>query len=147
MAEIDRQAIGQWGPSTTMVVERGKIREFVRALHDDPDADPGEALVAPPTFLMTIAHWLGDLGATRPGVVLDRRRLLHGEQEFEYRRPIHAGEVLTFRSRVREVYEKHGRRGGTMLFVVSETEFRDAADAVVAYLRNTSIETQGSDPA
>lgn len=130
-----------------MVVERGKIREFLRALHDDPDADASEPPVAPPTFLMTVAHWLDDLAATRPGVVLDRRRVLHGEQEFEYRRPIRAGEVLTVRSRVREVYEKHGRRGGAMLFVVSETEFRDAGDAVVAYMRNTAIETEGSAPA
>jgi len=144
VAEIDASLIGQWGPETRMVVELGKIREFARALQDDLGDYAGEQPVAPPTFLMTIAHWLGDLGSTRRGVRLDPRRLLHGEQEFEYLRPIRAGDRLTFRSRTKDVYEKQGRRGGSMVFVVSETEFRDGEGAVVAYLRNVSIETQES---
>jgi acyl dehydratase len=74
-------------------------------------------------------------------VKLDYRRLLHGEQEFEYLRPIRAGDLLRFRSRTKEVFEKQGKRGGTMTFVIGETEFRNAAGEVVAYLRNTAIET------
>jgi acyl dehydratase len=90
---------------------------------------------------MTIAHWMRDLGETRSAVKLDYRRLLHGEQEFEYVRPIRAGDVLRFRSRTREVFEKQGRRGGTMTFIIGETEFRNQHGEVVAYMRNTAIET------
>src|SRR5919201_187255 len=112
MAEIDRSLIGVWGPEGTMRVELGKIREFARA----------DGAVAPPTFLMTIAFWIGDLGQTRSAVKLDYRRLLHGEQEFEYVRTIRAGDVLAFRSRTKEVFEKQGKRGGKMLFILGETE-------------------------
>ena len=145
MAEIDRSLLGVWGPSSTMRVELGKIREFAKAVKDpNPAYRDGDAPIAPPTFLMTIAHWVGDLGATRSAVKLDYRRLLHGEQEFEYVRPIRAGDALTFRSRTKDVYEKAGKRGGSMLFVVGETEFTNQRGEVVAYMRNVAIETAGA---
>jgi len=145
MAEIDRSLIGVWGAEGTMHVELGKIREFARAVKDDNAAyrDPARC-VAPPTFLMTIAHWIGDLGQTRSAVKLDYRRLLHGEQEFEYVRPIRPGDVLTFRSRTKDVFEKQGKRGGKMLFIIGETEYRNQRGEVVAYTRNTAIETEGA---
>lgn len=142
MAEIDRSMLGVWGPEGTMRIEHGKIAEFARAVKDDdPVFREGERRPAPPTFLMTIAHWIGDLGQTRRGIKLDYRRLLHGEQEFEYLRPIRAGDVLRFRSRTKDVFEKRGKRGGVMTFVIGETEFRDQTGEVVAYMRNTAIET------
>ena len=143
MAEIDRSLIGVWGPDATMHVELGKIREFARAVKDDK-AVYREGTLAPPTFLMTLAHWIGDMGQARSAVKLDFRRLLHGEQEFEYVKPIRAGDVLRFRSRTKEVFEKQGKRGGKMLFIIGETEFRNQRDEVVAYSRNTVIETEGA---
>jgi acyl dehydratase len=145
MAEIDRSLIGVWGPEGRMRVEFGKIREFARAVKDDNPVYFDEARAcAPPTFLMTIAHWIGGLGETRSAVKLDYRRLLHGEQEFEYLRPIRAGDVLTFRSRTKDVFEKQGKRGGRMLFIIGETEYRNQRGDVVAYTRNTAIETAGA---
>jgi acyl dehydratase len=145
MAEVDRSLIGVWGPEQTMRVELGKIREFAKAVKD-PNAAyaAADAAFAPPTFLMTLAHWIGDLGQTRSAVKLDYRRLLHGEQEFEYVRPIRAGDTLTFRSRTKDVFEKAGKRGGKMLFVIGETEFKNQRGEVVAYTRNTAIETEGA---
>ena len=145
MAEIDRSLIGKWGAEGTMRIEFGKIREFARAIKDDnPSFFDETRCLAPPTFLMTIAHWLGGLGETRSAVKLDYRRLLHGEQEFEYVRPVQAGDGLTFRSRTKDVFEKQGKRGGKMLFIVGETEFRNQQGEVVAYSRNTVIETEGA---
>jgi acyl dehydratase len=141
MAEIDRSLLGVWGPEGTMRVETGKIREFAKAVKDANPAYAKDAAVAPPTFLMTIAHWVGDLGQTRSAVKLDFRRLLHGEQEFEFLKPIKAGDVLTFRSRTKDVFEKDGKRGGKMLFVIGETEYKNQQGEVVAYTRNTAIET------
>jgi len=144
MAEIDKSLIGVWGPEGTMRIELGKIREFAKAVKDDNAAYRGDTPVAPPTFLMTIAHWIGDLGQTRSAVKLDYRRLLHGEQDFEYVKPIRAGDVLTFRSRTKEVFEKQGKRGGKMLFIIGETEYKNQRGEVVAYTRNTAIETEGA---
>jgi acyl dehydratase len=145
MAEIDRSLLGQWGPEGEMRVELGKIREFARAVKDpSPSYTASDDAVAPPTFLMTIAHWIRDLGETRSAVKLDYTRLLHGEQEFEYLRPIRAGDVLRFRSRTKDVFEKAGKRGGKMLFVIGETQFTNQRGEVVAYMRNTAIETEGA---
>lgn len=144
MAEINRDLLGVWGAESSMKIEFGKIREFAKAVKDDNPIYRDEATcIAPPTFLMTIAHWIGDLGATRSAVKLDYTRLLHGEQDFDYRKPIRPGDTLTFRSRTKEVFEKQGKRGGTMLFVIGETEFKNQHGDVVAYMRNTAIETSG----
>jgi hypothetical protein len=131
-------------PGLEWVVERGKIAEFARAVlntseeHSKPDA------VAPPTFPQTLAFWR--MRQPRPaggggGGGRDMRRVLHGEQEFEYVRPLRAGDVLTATSKVVDEYEKEGKRGGTMRFVVSETQFRDQTGEIVAYSRGTSIVT------
>jgi MaoC dehydratase-like protein len=143
--EIDRSQIGQWGPEMTMHVELGKIREFARAVKDDNPAFAGERPLAPPTFLMTVAHWSeGAMSGGVRAVKFDMRRLLHGEQEFEYLKPIRAGDVLTVRSRTKDVFEKQGSRGGKMVFVLMESEYRNQHGEVVAYSRNTLIQTEGT---
>src|SRR5262245_14882064 len=107
MAEINRALLGVWGPEGTMKIEFGKIREFAKAVKDDDPIYSDEArCIAPPTFLMTITHWIGDLGATRSAVKLDLSRLLHGEQAFDYLKPIRPGDTLTFRSRTKEAFKK-----------------------------------------
>ena len=143
MAEIDRSLIGVWGPEAKMHVELGKVREFARAVKDDK-AVYRDGTLAPPTFLMTIAHWIeGGMGGMR-NLKLDYRRLLHGEQEFEYRRPIRPGDVLIARGRTKDVFEKDGKRGGKMLFVITETEFTNQRGEVAAYSRSTLIQTEGA---
>ena len=140
--------IGRTAPPVKMRVEYGKIREFAKAIKDDNPVyfDEGHAareaggVVPPPTFSMTMSHWTeGVIGG--PKLDMDLRRVLHGEQEFEYVRPIRAGDVLTFRSRTKDVLQKEGKRGGTMTFVIGETEFKNQRGEVVAYMRNTAIET------
>ena len=64
--------------------------------------------------------------------------LVHGEQEFEYVRPVRAGETLTLKGRIADVYEKVGS-SGTLDFVVLETEAADAAGKPVFYSRNILI--------
>ena len=50
--------------------------------------------------------------------------ILHGEQEFEYHRPIVAGDVLRSEGKVVDAYEKESK-GKTMTFVVTETVWSD----------------------
>ena len=52
-----------------------------------------------------------------------------------------AGTELTAESRIDRIYEKEGKRGGTMTFVELVTEYRDGSGAVVAEARSTIIET------
>jgi acyl dehydratase len=125
------------------MVERGKIAEFARAVLSESEAHSKPDAVASPTFPQTLSFWR--MRANRPREVgrggMDMRRVLHGEQEFEYVRPLRAGDVLTATSHVKDEYEKEGKRGGTMRFVVSETVFKDQNGEIVAYSRGTSIVT------
>ena len=146
---MDKSEIGKTGNPVTMHVERGKIREFARALKDDNPIYFDEAhakhtaggIMAPPTFSMTVGFW--DDGRSRPLLTYDVRRLLHGEQEFEYLAPIYAGDTLTAVGRVADVYEKSGSRGGTMTFGIIETSFTNQRGEKVLISRSTLIETGG----
>ena len=93
----------------------------------------------PITFLQTLSHW--DDGRGRLKLPFDLKRVLHGEQEYEFLLPIHAGDALTAVSRIVDMYEKPGRRGGTMTFGVTETEYRNQRGELVARARSVGIET------
>ncbi len=143
----DKSDIGKVGNPITLRIEAGKIREFAKSIKDQNllyyDENMAKAeiggVMPPPTFLMTIAHW--DEGEGRPHVKMDLRRVLHGEQEFEYLKPIYAGDVLTAVTKVTDVFEKSGGRGGIMTFVVMETSFTNQKGEKVAISRGTTIET------
>jgi acyl dehydratase len=143
----DKSDIGKVGKPVTIRIEAGKIREFAKSIKDQNplyyDEDTAKAeiggVMPPPTFLMTLAHW--DDGQGRPHVQMDLKRVLHGEQEFEYFKPIYAGDVLTAVTKVADVYEKTGSRGGKMTFVVMDTEFTNQKGEKVAISRGVTVET------
>ena len=138
---IDRAHIGRKLATHTAAVEAGRLRLFAKATGEDRPEYLHEAaaraagfagLPAPPTFLFALENevpdamaWLRDLG-------MDIGRVLHGEQSFVYRRQVCAGNVLTFRPAVTDIYDK---KGGALDFVVRTTEVMDEAGDPVAELR------------
>ena len=143
---VDKSLIGKTGAPVTMHVERGKIREFAQAIKDDDPvyfdeavAREGGGIMPPITFLQTVSHW--DDGRGRPRLPFDLKRVLHGEQEFEFLAPIYVGDVLTAVSTIVDMYEKPGKRGGVMTFAVTETEYRKPDGTLVARARAVGIET------
>ena len=145
---VDRSYIGKQSDPVTMRVELGKIREFARAIKDDDplyfdEQDPGipaQGVWAPLTFLQTVRFWDDD-GAKTIRPPFDLKRVLHGEQEYEYFGPVTAGDTLTAVSRIVDLYEKPGKRGGTMTFCVTETDFTNQRGELVARARQVGIET------
>ncbi|MCA1833419.1 MAG: MaoC family dehydratase N-terminal domain-containing protein [Actinomycetota bacterium] len=137
----DKSIIGADLGATTFPVERGKIREFANAILDDNPVYQGDDPVAPPTFTMTTAFWPRSSDTPLPDLGLNYARVLHGEQEFEYLKPLKPGDTLTGRTKISDVYEKEGKRGGTMKFIVSETSFtnQDGDTAIIA--RQVLVET------
>ena len=90
----------------------------------------------PPTFFFGIDlespspfGFLTDLG-------VDLRAVLHGEQEFVHHRMAYAGDELSTRSRITDVYAK---KGGALQFLVRETTVTDGGGTTVATLRNTAV--------
>jgi acyl dehydratase len=143
----DKSMIGRSGKPFTMPIEWGKVREFARAIRDpnpvyfDPELAKKECggIPVPPTFLMTGSFWQSPESV--PPLSFDLRRILHGEQEFEFLKPVFVGDTLTGTTRIADVYEKEGGRGGKMTFMVLETEYRNQKGEKVALARSTTIET------
>lgn len=128
-------------------VERGKIREFVRAVGDENPVytDPDTAcragypdVIAPPTFLTVMDNWAGPDFETRcRELEIDPLKVLHGEQGYEYFAPIHPGDEIEATARVTDVYEKEGK-SGPMTFIVVEKVYK-RKDQTVAVCRSTTV--------
>ena len=139
--------VGKEFPPYAVTVERGKIKEFARAIGDlnpcylDDEvgrASPWGDIIAPPTFPISFRDERAGTAALLRELGTDISRVLHGEQEFDLFRPITPGETFLCRTKILDVYEKTGR-SGAMAFVVRETVVVDRADEVVARLRHTTI--------
>ena len=141
----NHSAKGTVGETFALDVERGKVLEFARATRArHPDFHTGDHPVAPPTFLTTTLFWqeLTPGANPWPAVELDPRRGLHAEQAFVFfGPPPRAGTRLFCRSRIEDVFEKQGRRGGALTFAIMVTEFRDQHGKLVAEARMTGVET------
>lgn len=140
---VDSAALGRTGEPFPMDIERGKVREFARATRsENPDYLSDPEPVIPPTFLTIAAFWATGDSSPWDAVKMDQSRGLHAEQEYIFHGPPpRAGTRLVAQSRITEIYEKEGRRGGAMTFVVMVTEFRDPSGRLVAQARLTGVET------
>jgi hypothetical protein len=122
-----------------VVVERGKIGEFADAMLTDDPAYRGPDAIIPPTFLTSAARWAPP--GVRVNVGFDRKRLLHGEQEYVFHGDLPAaGDALTAQEKVVDRFAKPGKRGGEMRFATVVTEYRDAVGTLVAEAKATFIE-------
>lgn len=143
-----KEMIGRVLSTGSATVTAEHIADFARALGDenplylDPAAaarSPFGAVIAPPTYPIAFMIQAMSGGADAFGELgLNFMTLVHGEQEFEYARPIRAGETLTLTGRIADIYEKSGS-SGVMDFVVLETEATDAQGKLVFFSRNTLI--------
>ena len=146
-ATLNRAVVGREFPPYAVTVERGKIKEFARAIGDlNPfylDDRVGAAsewgdVIAPPTFATTFRDESLDYNAFLRELGTDISRVLHGEQEFELHRPLQPGQTYLCRARVVDVYEKTGKTG-PMGFVVRETSIADRSNDIVATMRAVTV--------
>ena len=118
------------------LVGREKIREFARAtLATDPahfDVEVAKArgysdLVAPPTFPVVIQQGALDMLVADPEADIDFSRVVHGDQRFDYVRPVVAGDTLTPTLRVVKVQSL----GGHTMLTAEVTMADDRVSLVV----------------
>jgi acyl dehydratase len=145
--QINRAVVGREFSPYVLTVERGKIKEFARAIGDlNPfylDDRVGAAsewgdIIAPPTFATTFRDDSLDYNAFLRELGTDISRVLHGEQEFELYRPLQPGRTYLCRAKVVDVYEKTGK-SGPMAFVVRETTITDAENEIVGTMRGVTV--------
>lgn len=131
--------IGRTRPDVTIEVDRSMIASFARAVYaDDPVHFGGlgaasSVPVAPPTFGFVLPYWAAAMGnPVEPDPInelvqghLDQGALLlHGEQGFTYHRLLAAGDRLTGREEIVDIYEKKGS-ASHLTFIRTEIEWRD----------------------
>jgi len=142
----DRKLIGKESQETSAVIQADSIRAFAKAVGEtDPvyfDRAAAQAagfpdVVAPPTYPIAFMAEAMD-----PDLFIELDlyipSIVHGEQEFEYMRPLFAGDELRIKGRIADMWEKTGR-SGTLDFVVLEANAKDTQGQPVYTSRITLI--------
>ena len=110
---LDQSYLGrEFPPTAPYEVGREKIREFADAIGDDNpvyrDQAAAKALgypdvIAPPTFPIVMSMRAAAQVVRDPEFGLDYSKVVHGEQQFSYQRPVQAGDVLQVSVRVESI--------------------------------------------
>lgn len=142
---VDPGVIGTELPTTTLTVDRGRLRFFAKAIgetnpvYTDVDVAIGAGhrdLPAPPTFLFSIELEAPDPFAYLAALGVDLRYVLHGEQSFTYHQIAYPGDELVARPRITDVYTK---KAGALEFIVKDTAVTRADGVPVADLRSVIV--------
>ena len=130
-------------PTEPYVVGREKVREFASAvftnapIHHDVSAAQAagyQDLVAPPTFPIVIQEKTLQQLLSHPGAGIDFSRVVHGDQKFEYQRPLVAGDQVVATLRVTKIQSLGGH---TM--VTSESTITTTAGELVVVATSTLV--------
>jgi acyl dehydratase len=142
---LNRDFIGRSYPSPEPYeVSRVKIREFATAIGDQNpiylDREAAKAaghpdVVAPPTFPIVFTLAGAGEALADPDLGLNYAMVVHGEQRFEYRRPIYAGDELRCTSTITEM-----RSVGRNEFLTVKSDITAADGELVCTAYNTIVE-------
>lgn len=147
MADLSK--VGTEYPPITWEIERGKIREFVKAIGDfDPIYQDKEAAVkagykdtpAPPTFLTVPMMWCDKMPAVINDLKINFMMVLHGEEEYEYYGQMYPGDVITGTPKVTRMEEKTSKSGAKMDMITLEVLYTNQNGEKVAKARSLLVE-------
>ena len=142
----DKNLIGHKLDRFHTEVEKGRLRFFAKAIGETDAVYTDEAvakaagyksLPVPPTFLKCLEGEGRDLNTFLKLVNFDLGRILHAEQSFVYHKMAYAGDVLTFDTRVVDVYEK---KGGALTFVVQQTRVSNQDGEHIADIHSSLVQ-------
>lgn len=147
---LNKELIGKEYPASSVYeVGREKIRDFAMAIGDPNPVYTDESaakaagyadIIAPPSFLTVIGFKFGPSIVLDPELGLDYTRVVHGEQEFELRRPIVPGDRLVGAPKISDISAK-----GKNEFLTYEASITTEAGEEVAVVRSTIV-SRGTAP-
>ena len=127
-----------YGPSQPYEVGREKIREFADAIGDPNPAyrDPEAAkalghpdVIAPPTFPIIFALPACSVAFADPEIGIDYSRVVHGEQQFSYTRPLRPGDRCVCHVRITGA---RTMAGNDILTVAADVQTEDGEPILTA---------------
>lgn len=125
------------------VVGREKIREFAAAIDETSracfDVAAAQALgyqdlVAPPTFPIVLTYQVSVAVVGDPDLGLDYSRVVHGEQNFAYTRPIVAGDQLNCVLTITDIRQAAGND-----IITTQTQITTTAGEPVCVATSTLV--------
>lgn len=128
-----KNVIGKRSNKVKNIVERGMVKRFVDSIGDAHQIYLDESVgkqsrygnnIAPPTYPRVFDY--GDI----PELSLPKKGLIHGEQIYEYKRPLIVGEELQCYAEVQDYYERTGG-SGWMGFLVIERRGEDKSGELI----------------
>jgi acyl dehydratase len=142
---INRDYVGRTFPaSPPYQVSRVKIAEFAAAIGDpNPvyrDVSAARAagypdVIAPPTFAIVISMAAAGAAIADPGLGLNYAMVVHGEQRFDYARPLTAGDVVTAQPAITGI-----RDAGRNVMLTTSTEIMTTSGELVCTAVATLVE-------
>ncbi|SEF31254.1 Acyl dehydratase [Amycolatopsis pretoriensis] len=115
---LDESFTGRvYPPQTSYEVSREKIREFADAIGDvnpvfrDPEAARAAGhpdVIAPPTFITIVNLAAINAIVSDPELGLDYSRMVHGDQQFSYSRPVRVGDQLLLTTHIDKIMARAG---------------------------------------
>ncbi len=125
---LNASLVGKTYPPIAFTLVAGRVAAFAAAV-----GHPGAGV--PPTFATVpeLAAGLANVLAD-PDLGLDLSRVLHGEQEYEWERPLGIGETGAAEATIEEI-----RSRGGLDFLTLRTRLRDEAGRVVVVARSRLI--------
>jgi acyl dehydratase len=142
---VSKDFVGRTFPATKPYeVSRVKIAEFADAIGDPSpvfrDRDAAAAagypdVIAPPTFPIVVTMASSSSVVGDPALGINYAMVVHGEQRFEYSRPLRAGDVVTAESTIESI-----REVGRNVMMTTRTEVRTMAGEHVVTALSTIVE-------
>jgi acyl dehydratase len=142
---IEKKWIGHELAPATLPLDRRRLQFFAKAIGEtDPvysDVTAAQAagypdIPVPPTFLFAAELDSGVFDQMLAELGIPIGKLLHGEQEFVYLRPVFAGESVTVQSVISDIYDK---KNGALEFVVKTSRATNQQGDLVAELRSVLV--------
>jgi acyl dehydratase len=142
---IDKRWIGHCLPASVLHIDRTRLQFFAKATGEERPLYTDESAAraagypdvpAPPTFLFAADLDSGAHDRMLEDLEVPAFRILHGEQSFTYHKPVFAGDTVTVRSVITDIYQK---KDGALEFIVKTSRAVNQNDELVAELRMVLI--------
>ncbi|MDQ6934978.1 MAG: MaoC family dehydratase N-terminal domain-containing protein [Actinomycetota bacterium] len=132
---VDSSLVGRtFAPTPPYDVTSERVAEFAAATQTSyTDGDP-----APVTFPIVVAFAAMQQLMSDPAVGIELSHVIHGEQRFEYTRPVLVGDILTARLSVERLRQVAG-----VDIISTSSAISDSEDALVCTARASLVHRSG----
>jgi acyl dehydratase len=140
---LNQELKGKEYQEVDFVVDRDRVLQFADAIgEDDPifrDPEAGRSAgyheqLTPPTFVTVMQIMTSGQVVMDQELGLNYALVVHGEQEYEWHRPVRVGDKLKATPRIADIYAR-----GPNEFLVIEAEIRDESGETVVVARSTLL--------